>query len=272
MRAKRHLGQNFLSGSHYPDRILKAVAPAAGETIVEIGPGHGALTAGLVESGARVIAIELDSDLVPALNQRFASNENFSLIQADAMEVDICGLVGPGSSARVVANLPYYISTPILQRLIAQRSCITEMTLMLQREVVDRLTAPPGGKEYGYLTVLAGLYCRAERLFDVPPGAFRPAPKVHSSVIRLSVLDRPSAAVGDDKFLLEVASSIFGQRRKTVLNNLRASRTRLGLSGAEMAMLALETAGIDPQRRAETLSIAEIAALADALARGREKS
>jgi len=272
MRVKRHLGQNFLVGTHYPERILKAVAPVAGETIVEIGPGRGALTGGLVDSGARVIAIELDSDLVPALNQRFASNENFSLIQADAMEVDICGLVGPGSSVRVVANLPYYISTPILQRLIAQRSCINEMTLMLQREVVDRLTAPPGGREYGYLTVLAGLYCRTERIFDVPPGAFRPAPKVHSSVIRLSVLDHPSAEIRDADFFLEVASSIFGQRRKTVLNNLRASRNRLGLPRAESASLALESAGIDPQRRAETLSIAEIAALADALSRAGEKS
>src|SRR5262249_21260544 len=153
-----------------------SVAPQSGETIVEIGPGHGALTGLLLESGARVIAIELDPELIPGLSSMFSGLENFRLIEADALKVDYCELIYPDASARVVANLPYYISTPIVQRLIEHRHCLSEMTLMLQREVVERITANPGGKEYGVLTVFAQFYCEVEKLFDVPPGAFRPAP------------------------------------------------------------------------------------------------
>src|SRR5262245_60366666 len=141
MRAKRSLGQNFLVGSHYSRRIVDSVAPRAGETIIEIGPGQGALTGLLIESGANLIAIELDPDLIPHLSKMFTGRDNFRLIQADALIADYCELIAPASEARVVANLPYYISTPILQHLIAYRRCLNEMTLMLQREVVERITA-----------------------------------------------------------------------------------------------------------------------------------
>ncbi|HYE75499.1 MAG TPA: rRNA adenine dimethyltransferase family protein, partial [Blastocatellia bacterium] len=144
MRAKKSLGQNFLTGTHYPERIVAAVRPQPGEAIVEIGPGHGAITGLLVDSGAEVIAIELDRDLVPLLTNRFSAQPNFRLIEADALTVNFCELITPATSVRVVANLPYYISTPILQRLIDHRACLTEMTLMLQREVVERITAKPG--------------------------------------------------------------------------------------------------------------------------------
>ncbi len=267
MRAKRHLGQNFLVGTHYPDRILKAVSPAAGETIVEIGPGRGALTRGLIESGARIIAIELDADLTRLLRERFAAFPDFRLIEADALKVDFCQLISPAESARVVANLPYYVSTPILQRLLDHRRCLSELTLMLQREVVDRMTARPGGREYGYLSVLVGMYSKTERLFDVPPGAFRPAPKVHSSVIRLKVLPKPAADVADEDVFLELTKCLFAQRRKTILNNLRAASGRLGLN-ADAGRLT-ELAGIDPRRRAETLSIDEIARLTNVLLEAR---
>src|SRR5262245_40129019 len=141
MRAKRSLGQNFLVGSHYPRRIVDSVAPRAGETIVELGPGRGALTGLLLESGARVIAIELDSELIPGLSRMFSGLENFKLIEADALKVDYCKIIAPDAAARVVANLPYYISTPIMQRLIENRRCLSVMMTMFQRIEAVRITA-----------------------------------------------------------------------------------------------------------------------------------
>jgi 16S rRNA (adenine1518-N6/adenine1519-N6)-dimethyltransferase len=264
MRAKRRLGQNFLVGTRYPRRIVDAVSPQPGETIVEIGPGQGALTELLIASGARVIAVELDCELIPRLAERFASDENFRLVEADALAVDFCELIAPANTARVVANLPYYISTPILQCLIEQRRCLREMTLMLQREVVERIAAQPGGKEYGFLSVLAQFYCEVEKLFDVPPGAFRPAPKVHSSVIRLRARRQTAAAVDDESLFIELTKVLFAQRRKTILNNLRAGWKRLGLADGSRTRQALSSSNLDPQRRAETLSIEEIARLANA--------
>lgn len=267
MKAKRRLGQNFLVRSHYSERIVASVRPQAGDTILEIGPGHGALTELLIESGARVISIELDRDLAPILASGFANRENFKLVEADALETDFCQIISPATTARVVANLPYNISTPILQRLIEHRRCITEMTLMLQREVVERITASPGGKEYGYLSVLVQLYCEAESLFDVPPSAFRPVPKVVSSVVRLKVRPEPAALVSDEILFVELTKTLFSQRRKTILNNLRAGWTRLNLPAAEAIREALAAAKLDPQRRAETLTIAELAGLANEIHR-----
>jgi 16S rRNA (adenine1518-N6/adenine1519-N6)-dimethyltransferase len=265
MRAKRSLGQNFLVGSHYPRRIVDWVAPRAGETIVEIGPGRGALTGMLLESGARVIAIELDPELIPALLRMFSGFENFRLVEADALKIDYCELIAPDAAARVVANLPYYISTPILQRLIEHRRCLSEMTLMLQREVVERITAPPGGKEYGVLSALAQFYCEVEKLFDVPPGAFRPAPKVYSSVLRLRARSRTAAPVDDEALMIELTKTLFAQRRKTILNNLRAGLNRLGLTSESQIAGLLSSCELDPRRRAETLSVGEIARLANAI-------
>jgi 16S rRNA (adenine1518-N6/adenine1519-N6)-dimethyltransferase len=270
MRAKRSLGQNFLAGSHYPRRIIDSVTPRAGETIVEIGPGRGALTGLLLESGARVIAIELDPELIPGLSRMFSGRENFRLVEADALKIDYCGLIAPVADARVVANLPYYISTPILQRLIEHRRCLSEMTLMLQREVVERITAPPGGKEYGFLSVFTQFYCEAEKLFDVPPGAFRPAPQVHSSALRLRLRARPAAPVDDEDLMIELTKTLFAQRRKTILNNLRAGRNRLGRDRSDLIdeseiISLLSSSGLEPKRRAETLSVEEIARLANAI-------
>ena len=265
VRSKRSLGQNFLVGSHYPRRIVDLVSPQADETIVEIGPGKGALTKLLVESGARVIAVELDRELTEPLTELFAGSSNFHLIEADALELDFCQVIAPASSARVVANLPYYISTPILQRLVEQRNCLREMTVMLQREVVDRIVAGPGGKEYGYLSVFVQLYCEAKRLFDVPPGAFRPAPKVHSSVVRLRPRSQLQVLIDDEVQFIQLVKTLFAQRRKTILNNLRAGQTGLGLKDPSQILTALEESLIDPQRRAETLSIAELARLSSAI-------
>jgi len=262
MKAKRSLGQNFLVDSSYQERIIRAVNPRPDETIIEIGPGHGALTEHLVASGARIIAIELDHTLIAPLRAGFAMHENFSLVEADALEVDFAALIAPAPTARVVANLPYYISTPIIQRLIEARTVISEMTVMLQREVVERITATPGGKEYGFLSVLVQYACEAESLFDVPPGAFRPAPKVWSSVLRLTRREKPIVMVRDEALLMELTKALFAHRRKTILNNLRAAQARLPFGDAAEL---LAQARLDPQRRAETLTLQELAALADLL-------
>jgi 16S rRNA (adenine1518-N6/adenine1519-N6)-dimethyltransferase len=265
MKAKRGLGQNFLVNPHYSQRIVASIRPQIDETIVEIGPGQGALTELLVASGARVIAVEFDRELIPVLKGGFAGAANFHLIEADALDVEYCEIILPATTARVVANLPYNISTPILQRLIRQRRCLREMTLMLQREVVERIVAAPGGKERGYLSVLVQFYCEVERLFDVPPGAFRPVPKITSSVVRLTTRPHPAAEARDEAFFLELVKTLFAQRRKTIFNNLRAGATRLGLADAAGINRVLDAAGLDPQRRAETLSIAELAGLANAI-------
>jgi len=265
-RAKKRLGQNFLVDETYARRIVGALAPRAGETVLEIGPGRGALTSPLVESGARVVAVEFDRGLVAPLRSRFAGRENFTLVEADALEVEFCSVIEPDASARVVANLPYNISTAILQRLIERRRCVSEMVLMLQREVVARITAPAGSTERGYLTVIVEAYCEAEALFDVPPGAFRPAPKVWSTVARLRAR-AGGPEVGDERLLWRVVSAGFAQRRKTILNNLRAApgdlRARVEAVGG--AATLLEASGIEPARRAETLALDEWVAVTRAL-------
>lgn len=266
-RAKKRLGQNFLVDESYVRRIVGALGPRASETILEIGPGRGALTELLLETAGRVVAVEFDRDLTEILRERFDAFENFSLIEGDALNVDFCGAVAPAASARVVANLPYNISTAILQRLIEQRACIPEMVLMLQREVVERITAPPGSTERGYLTVIVEAFCEAERLFDVPPGAFRPVPKVWSTVVRLKVRERSHVEPHEEEGFARLVSAGFAQRRKTILNNLRAAPPALRehVEGSGGAAALLESAGIEPQRRAETLTLEEWVSLARAL-------
>ncbi len=265
MHAKKSLGQNFLVGDHYPKQIVSSVAPQPAETILEIGPGRGALTEFLIASGAQIIAIELDRDLIPDLKIRFGSAPNFRLVEADALKVKIAEIIKPATSVRVVANLPYYISTAILQHLISQRTSVTDMTLMLQSEVVTRITATPGGRDYGYLSALVQFYCEAYKLFDVPAGAFRPIPKVTSSMMRLRVRETPAAQVSDEKYFVALISSLFAQRRKTISNNLRAARGRLHLGDDESIGHALEAAALDGRRRGETLSLQEMAQLGESL-------
>jgi 16S rRNA (adenine1518-N6/adenine1519-N6)-dimethyltransferase len=270
-KAKKRLGQNFLVDETYARRIVGALGLRAGETVIEIGPGRGALTALLLETGARVVAVELDRELAPVLRERFGGREGFKLVEADALEVDFCASVEPATSARVVANLPYNISTAILQRLVEQRRCVPEMVLMLQREVVERITAPPGSAERGYLTVLVEAFCRSEALFDVPPGAFRPVPKVWSTVARLRARADETEDF-DEGLFLRLAGAGFAQKRKTILNNLRSApedlRALFEEAGGPASLLG--AAGIDPRRRAEALTLAEWVTLTKALAgRGR---
>jgi len=265
--AKKSLGQNFLMDESVVARIVREVAPRVDETVVEIGAGRGALTARLAAQAGRLVAVEFDRDLVPLLRERFGGRANFTLVEGDALAVDFCAAILPASEARVVANLPYNISTAILQRLFEQRRCLTEMILMLQREVVGRITAAPGTGERGYLSVLTEAYCETRPLFDVPPEAFRPVPKVWSTVVRLRVRKSVAAEVSDEALLWRVVSAGFAQRRKTIFNNLRHAPPTLSpqveASGGASALL--EGAGVEPQRRAETLTLAEWVALARTL-------
>ena len=267
MRSKKSLGQHFLVDERVVARIVGAFDPRADEMVIEIGPGHGALTSRLVERVGRLVAVEFDRELVPLLRERYGTRGNFTLLEEDALMTDYCLAIGAAENARVVANLPYNISTAILQRLIEQRRCLTEMVLMLQREVVERITAPPATSERGFLSVLVEAYCERETLFDVAPGSFRPSPKVWSTVVRLRVRPQIAADVSDEALLWRLVSAGFAQRRKTIANNLRSApeilRSRIEEAGG--ANRALQAAGIDPQRRAETLALGEWASLSRVL-------
>jgi 16S rRNA (adenine1518-N6/adenine1519-N6)-dimethyltransferase len=255
----KRLGQHFLRDQRTIQRIIEALNPKADETIIEIGPGTGALTETLVQRAGRVVAVEFDNKLAPLLAERFAGSANFKLVMADALTTDFCAEIQPATTARLVANLPYNISTAILQRLIAQRACLEEMVLMLQREVVERVLAAAGTSDRGFISVLVEAYCETEKLFDVAPGAFRPPPKVWSSVMRLRFRPRIKTNVADESLLWETVSAGFAQKRKTILNNLRHATGRLQetLKRNGGASIVLCKAGVDLQRRAETLTIEE---------------
>jgi 16S rRNA (adenine1518-N6/adenine1519-N6)-dimethyltransferase len=265
--AKKSLGQNFLVDGRVVARIVGEFAPAADETVVEIGPGRGALTGRLLDLAGRVVAVEFDRDLISVLEGRFAGRENFKLVHDDALAADFCELIRPARAARVVANLPYNISTAILQRLIEQRGCLREFVLMLQREVVERMTARAGSSERGYLSVLVEATCEAEPLFDVSPASFRPVPKVWSTVVRLRPRELQAGDVRSEPLFWQLVGAGFAQKRKTILNNLRAApadlRDRAEAAGGAGSILA--AAGVEPKRRAEELTLEEWVRLARAL-------
>jgi 16S rRNA (adenine1518-N6/adenine1519-N6)-dimethyltransferase len=264
---KRRFGQNFLVDRNIIDRIIRAVDPQPDQTFIEIGPGRGALTSRLIEKTGRVIAVEFDRDLVAQLRKQFAGSSNLQVVEADALKIDFCEAIAPAIPARVIANLPYNVGTAILQRLIEQRACIGEMTLMLQREVVDRITAPAGSSERGYLSVLVEAYCETEKLFDVSPQAFRPTPKVWSTVVRLQVRPKIAAEVNDEELLWQVVSAGFAHPRKTILNNLREAPESIQelLKNRGGASIVLCDACVTPLRRAETLTLEEWALLVNAM-------
>ncbi len=259
--AKKSFGQNFLVDKNYISKIISALNPQENETIIEIGAGRGALTEKLVESGANILAIELDKDLIPLLQDEFGKYGNFQIIEKDALKIDFSSLKTQNSKlkTKLVANLPYYISTAILQKLIEQRYVFSEMILMLQREVVGRICAEAGNKERGFLTVLVEAYFKIQKLFDVPPTAFRPVPKVWSSAARFTVKSEKEIGIKNERLFREFISLGFKQKRKTILNNLKNSSGFLYKSVADKADLAsdLEKLNIDPKRRAETLTLDE---------------
>jgi 16S rRNA (adenine1518-N6/adenine1519-N6)-dimethyltransferase len=266
-RPSKRFGQNFLIDKSIITRIVEALNPRPNETIVEIGPGRGALTAPLLERVGHLIAIEFDRNLIPVLTDTFGKKANFKLVQSDVLVTDICAEIRPAMTARVVANLPYNIATAVLQRLIEKRACLTEFVLMLQREVVDRITALPGSAERGYLSVFVEAYCKTERLFDVAPGSFRPAPKIWSTVVRLEPRSKIVIEVKDENLLWQVVSAGFAQRRKTILNNLRSAPSPLQekIKAHGGASIVLCRAEVELQRRAETLALDDWARIVRAL-------
>lgn len=244
--------------------------------IIEIGSGTGALTAMLSKRSGQLVAIEVDARLAEEL-RRSLNAANLTIINADALSLHWTELIESSKAkvdahlqgeegrnrVRIVANLPYYISTPIIEKLLSCASLIFDMTLMLQKEVADRIAAEPGGKEYGYLSVMVQYYCVATKLFEVPPSAFTPEPKVDSAVIRLRVREQPAVKVADQRRFFSLVRACFAQRRKTILNNLKVAAA--SQSFTRDVQWALEAASVASQRRAETLSIAEFAALAEVL-------
>ncbi len=262
---KKSLGQNFLTDPHYLRKIVDAAQVGAADQVLEIGPGLGHLTRELVARAGRLVVIELDDRLIPRLEAEFGPSPNIEIVHADALEYDYGLLTG---TWKVVANLPYYISTPIIQRLIGHRDRFTALTLLLQKEVAERIAAPPGGKEYGYLSVLVQYSASPHLEFVVPAGAFTPRPKVDSAVVTLTLREHREHTVADEALFLRVIKAAFSQRRKTLRNSL----SQLGYPREVMDTVHGGT-GIDLGRRAETLSVVEFGVLADFLGRQQiEKS
>ncbi|HKP70744.1 MAG TPA: 16S rRNA (adenine(1518)-N(6)/adenine(1519)-N(6))-dimethyltransferase RsmA, partial [Pyrinomonadaceae bacterium] len=243
--AKRSLGQNFLVDQGVVNRILDAFAAGKDDAVLEIGPGRGALTEGLVKSAGRVYVIEFDNNLAARLRERFAEAGAFTVIEDDVLKIEFRE-ISSGGRLRLISNLPYNISTVVLQKLFDYRDVFSDCVLMFQKEVAERITAKPGTKDRGYLSVLTEVYFNVTRLFDVAPGAFHPPPKIWSSVVRLiptdTVIDRPV------EFSKLVAAG-FAQKRKTIANNLKTFSPSYGA--------ALDKAMIDGSRRAETLTLDE---------------
>lgn len=250
-RPRKRFGQNFLHDPHVIRRIVAAIAPAPGQRLVEIGPGRGAITLPLLQACGELDVIELDRDLIEPLRQRCAGKGQLHIHQQDALRFDFTALAGSGR-VRVVGNLPYNISTPLLFHLLAQSGAIADMHFMLQKEVVDRMVAAPGGGDYGRLSVMIQYRCEATPLFHIGAGAFRPAPRVESAFVRLVPHETPPVEVGDDAYLEKVVKAAFSQRRKTLRNTLRPL----------LDEQRIRSAGVDPSARAETLDLAQFAALA----------
>lgn len=254
-RARKRFGQNFLQDTGVIDRILRAIYPKKTEHLLEIGPGRGALTEGLLASEARLDVIELDQDLIPLLKLRFGLNPAFHLHQGDALKFDFKTLIVDNERLRVVGNLPYNISTPLIFHLLSQHAVIEDMHFMLQKEVVKRMAAQPGGGDWGRLTIMVQYFCQVEHLFDVPPECFFPAPKVDSAIVKLTPYKELPCPAKDHKLLEILVREAFNQRRKTLRNTLKQ------LLPAE----AIEEAGVDGSLRPEQLDLAAFVRLADQL-------
>lgn len=264
---KKGLGQHLLRDVTVVQDICKALAPAPGEAILEIGPGLGALTEPLIKLGGTVLAVEVDPRACLVLKQRFAGHANFILEQADVLESDLtalCASTFKQGPFHIAANLPYYITTPILAQVLESGLPFTRMVALVQREVGLRLAAGPGGKEYGALTVMAQFRSQVTFLRRVLPGAFTPVPRVESALILFERRLKPAVEVKNQALFFKIVRSAFGKRRKTLSNALKMAE-KLGWSAPQLA-IAFKESGIDPGRRAETLDMKEFGVLADVLA------
>ena len=268
-RHSKSLGQNFLSDKNIIDAIIEGSEIGAEDLVIEIGPGMGVLTAAAAECASRVVAVEIDRHLIPILTETLENYDNVEIINADVMKTDLSEVVEKyrtSGKVRIIGNLPYYITTPIVMKLLEERVPADSITIMMQKEVADRIKASPGSKTYGALSVAVGFYCTVRHIANAPKEVFVPRPKVDSTVIRLDVRQERPVELVDEKLFFETIKKGVGQRRKTLLNSLTGIR---GMPKESIAAV-LADCGIDFRRRAETLSMSEFADLANEIAQRAE--
>ncbi|WP_046173300.1 16S rRNA (adenine(1518)-N(6)/adenine(1519)-N(6))-dimethyltransferase RsmA [Domibacillus indicus] len=265
---KKSLGQNFLIDPNILQRITETAQLTKETGVIEIGPGIGALTEHLARSAGKVVAFEIDQRLLPILDETLAPYDNVKVINEDVLKADVKEVVeqefAQFERLMVVANLPYYVTTPIIMKLLEDKIPVNGFVVMLQKEVGDRISAKPSSKEYGSLSIAVQYYTEASIAFIVPKTVFMPPPNVDSAIIKLEVRDKPAVSVKDEDFFFLVTRTSFAQRRKTILNNL-VNGLPDGKEKKEAISAALEEAGIEPSRRGETLSLGEFAALSSCL-------
>ncbi|MDD6707311.1 16S rRNA (adenine(1518)-N(6)/adenine(1519)-N(6))-dimethyltransferase RsmA [Eubacterium pyruvativorans] len=266
----KSLGQNFITEKSVIDGIVEGAMLTKEDLVIEIGPGIGVLTAGACEAAGKVVSVELDPNLIQVLTDTLAQYDNVKIVHNDILKTDLPALIaeekGDLRHVKIIGNLPYYITTPILMKLLQSGVPAESITVMMQKEVADRICAGAGTKAYGALSVAVQYYCAVTKVEDVPKEVFMPQPKVDSTVIRLDLRDEPAVLVQDEKIFFRTVKAGFSQRRKTLLNSLQSA----GLSKAAVQACLLK-ADIDPKRRAETLSLEEMARLADQIAEMEKK-
>lgn len=263
----KSLGQNFLTDVSVLQDIVESSDVSKEDFVIEIGPGVGTLTKELLKKAKKVCAIELDSDLIPIIKSEIGEEENFELINKDALKVDFNEVIGEEKSVKLVANLPYYVTTPIISKILNEKYNFKSLIIMIQKEVAERINAKPNCKEYGALTILVQYYCNTSIVRNVSPSSFVPEPKVDSTVIKLEKLPEPRIKVEDEKLFFKVVRDAFNMRRKTLWNALKP----LGLPSDDMKTV-FENAEIDQKRRGETLSIEEFGRLSDEIHKFNEKA
>ena len=266
---KKSLGQNFLIDTNILRNIVQHSGVHSESGAIEIGPGIGALTEQLAKNCKKVVAFEIDQRLLPILKDTLSAYDNIRIIHEDILKADVANVIkeeftGQVKDLHIVANLPYYVTTPIIMKLLEEHLPLQSITVMLQKEVADRMAAAPGTKDYGSLSIAVQYYTTAEVAMIVPKTVFVPQPNVDSAVIHLSVREKPAVEVKDEAFFFAITRASFAQRRKTILNNL-VSQLPEGKAKKESILKGLEEAGIDPIRRGETLSLQEFADLSNAL-------
>ena len=268
-RLSKSLGQNFITDKNIIDKIIEKSMIGKEDLVIEIGPGIGVLTAAAAEAAGKVIAVEIDRNLIPILKETLSEYDNIEIINSDVLKTDFREILEQNreidgqkiGGIKILGNLPYYITTPIIMKILEDRVPADSITIMLQKEVADRIKAGPGTKAYGALSVAVQYYCTVAHVVNAPKEIFVPQPKVDSTVIRLDIRKEKAVRLNDEAVFFAVVKAGFGQRRKTLLNSLTGV---LGLSKEEIASI-LEAASIDPVRRAETLSLDEFAALSNAI-------
>lgn len=267
-RFSKTLGQNFLTDDEVVEETAFASAENGVKYVLEVGPGFGVLTEKLSKQYEKVVAVEIDRAVLPVLEETLSDCENVTVINADVMKTDLHALIKEhfeGGPINVAANLPYYITTPVITSLLESGANIASITVMVQKEVADRLVAAPGSKDCGAITAAVAYRARAKKLFDVPPESFIPAPKVTSSVIKLEMLEAPAVKVTDEKLFFEIIKAAFAQRRKQLSNSLANAFPRFT---KETVQRAIEQAGLSPDVRGEKLTLDDFAAISDYLSKG----